>query len=169
MVHPVCSITLIFNYFADSGREDSIPPRPDEEDSRPDEDNTRPSRPDEADDSSRPSRPDGGDPRPGTNNGVVISNCPENMQASIPPNELDVEVTWEEPTAVDTSGNTVSSQFKNFNEPRVSLAPGDTQVVRYVFENGAGNSAFCIFTITAVQGTYVRRDFDPYYRKRTNF
>lgn len=78
----------------------------------------------------------------------VISDCPHNLtvtrEKGLDPNT----VTWSEPSATDDSGN---STVYSSHIPGDVFPPGPT-MVNYIFTDGAGNSASCIFIVTVAEG-----------------
>ncbi|XP_071826140.1 hyalin-like isoform X5 [Apostichopus japonicus] len=77
----------------------------------------------------------------------VISDCPHNLtvtrEKGLDPNT----VTWSEPSATDDSGN---STVYSSHIPGDVFPPGPT-MVNYIFTDGAGNSASCIFIVTVAE------------------
>ena len=75
----------------------------------------------------------------------VISGCPQSSTYNVPLGTSSRIATWIEPTATDDCGTT-PSVFQT-HRPGQSFSVGVTQVM-YIFSDGAGNDAFCAFTIT---------------------
>ena len=78
------------------------------------------------------------------NNPPVITNCPGRMQVSAPFGSASAVVTWTEPTASDDSG--FVQQTLRTHSPG-SVFNAGTTTVRYIYEDGSGNTAECMFDV----------------------
>lgn len=81
----------------------------------------------------------------------TISNCPSNIQTTIPLGTAQTSIQWIEPTAVDDSG--VVNIILQTSTPGSNFGVGPTTVT-YVFADPTGNTAICSFTVTVIAGNY---------------
>ncbi|XP_071805292.1 basement membrane-specific heparan sulfate proteoglycan core protein-like isoform X3 [Asterias amurensis] len=81
----------------------------------------------------------------------VISGCPRDIVGRAAPGTNQAYVTWEEPTATDDSGQSVT--IGKTHEPDTYFIEGST-TVQYFFVDTSGNEAICSFVID------IRRDVD---------
>ncbi|XP_071819452.1 uncharacterized protein [Apostichopus japonicus] len=77
----------------------------------------------------------------------TISNCPSNIQTTIPLGTAQTSIQWIEPTAVDDSG--VVNIILQTSTPGSNFGVGPTTVT-YVFADPTGNTAICSFTVTVI-------------------
>ena len=85
---------------------------------------------------------------------IEVIGCPANIQ-EVEPSEgvFFREITWNEPTAHSTANSgPVIVRHKSHAQPRMFVSVGgNPRLVKYEFEDSAGNTAYCNFTISAVR------------------
>ncbi|XP_041454281.1 mucin-17-like isoform X37 [Lytechinus variegatus] len=82
------------------------------------------------------------------NTDPVISNCPDDIDLSVPPTLANVALTWIEPSATDDTTATANIRIDQTASPGDSFPAGQTTIVSYTFTDEAGNFAVCTFQIT---------------------
>ena len=80
-----------------------------------------------------------------------VVTCVDDIVSQIGINIGGTVLTWTEPTATDNSG--VVSLSSRSHSPGSFFQVGTTQVT-YVFVDGTGNSASCIFSATVNEGQF---------------
>eukprot|EP00057_Strongylocentrotus_purpuratus_P028659 XP_011683133.1 PREDICTED: uncharacterized protein LOC578978 isoform X8 [Strongylocentrotus purpuratus] len=78
------------------------------------------------------------------NTDPVISNCPADINLSVPAGLNNVALTWTEPTAVD---DTSAVNVAQTAAPGDAFLAGQTTIVTYTFTDASGNFARCSFQI----------------------
>ena len=78
----------------------------------------------------------------------VIDNCLDIAERVNAPS-VGVIVDYDEPTATDESG--IVSLSSRSHSPGTFFPVGQTTVT-YIFVDGAGNTATCVFTVTVIRG-----------------
>ena len=79
-------------------------------------------------------------------NAPVISNCPHDTTHYLPSNKSDVQVTWNEPSALDDVTPASLIKRTQTHTPGQNFPIGKTKVT-YTFTDEAGNTSVCSFNV----------------------
>ena len=78
----------------------------------------------------------------------VIFNCPNDITITAETGHNSAMVVWQEPTAIDNTGEPVSGLRTNLSGERFPLG---TTSIEYIFADDSRNEATCSFDITVVR------------------
>lgn len=80
-------------------------------------------------------------------------NCPDDITVTAPRGSTGATVTWQAPTATDSSG---------VGTPTVNFSPGffniGTRFIEYRFIDGVGNMAICGFSVVVLAPGKISKD-----------
>ncbi|KAJ8041709.1 Hyalin [Holothuria leucospilota] len=76
-------------------------------------------------------------------------NCTDDISITAPSGVNAVPVVWEEPTAIDNSGEEIV-QIRRSHDPGSTFPIGETTVM-YIFLDSTGNAAECMFNVLVLQ------------------
>ena len=77
----------------------------------------------------------------------MFTTCPSGIDVNLPIGQNHTTFNWDVPEAVDNSGDTAVVKNAEGVVPPVTMGPG-YQIIQYVATDSAGNSEYCIFTVT---------------------
>ena len=95
----------------------------------------------------------------------MIANCPSNIVEQVSFGATGDTVTWIEPTATDDSG-VAPMLVTRTHAPGSFFTANQVTTVSYIFRDGAGNEAACVFTVFVNEGMIDFSLFNMFIEKR---